>query len=116
MTPPPSTRAVLVTRLSVAQARLKALGVPEPDQMPSDPLEAARVMDTRTETADERLRLRDLIGQLSRAIDRFDRKVWGRCLACGEQINRRRLQVIPEAERCLECQRLIERTVPDDAA
>ena len=42
------------------------------------------------------------------AISRIDRGEYGRCQQCGEEINRKRLEVQPWARHCVRCQELEE--------
>jgi DnaK suppressor protein len=42
------------------------------------------------------------------ALRRIDRGEFGRCLQCGEEINRKRLEVAPWARHCVRCQELEE--------
>ena len=37
------------------------------------------------------------------ALDRIDAGTYGECEACGEQISMGRLEVVPEAPRCVNC-------------
>ena len=47
----------------------------------------------------ETVELREIEG----ALDRLSRGTWGRCETCGEPIEPRRLNAIPEARRCAGC-------------
>ena len=42
------------------------------------------------------------------ALRRIDRGEYGRCQQCGEEINRKRLEVQPWARHCVRCQELEE--------
>jgi RNA polymerase-binding transcription factor DksA len=42
------------------------------------------------------------------ALDRLQKGTYGRCLDCGELIDRARLHALPTAKRCLDCQRHLE--------
>jgi DnaK suppressor protein len=44
------------------------------------------------------------------ALGRIGAGTYGRCVACGEPIDRERLEVQPTAERCIDCQRVHDRT------
>jgi RNA polymerase-binding transcription factor DksA len=37
------------------------------------------------------------------ALKRIDEGTYGKCVDCGKTIEKRRLQALPEAERCLSC-------------
>ena len=43
------------------------------------------------------------------ALARLDDGTYGRCIRCGEQIAPDRLEALPWAARCIECQRLAPR-------
>lgn len=42
--------------------------------------------------------------RIDRTLMRMDDDTWGTCLECGEEIEEKRLQVLPTAARCLSCQ------------
>jgi DnaK suppressor protein len=63
-----------------------------------------------------RERLETRIGRLGAALERIERGEYGRCTHCGRDIETERLQAIPEAALCLECQAWRERTARDTAA
>jgi len=44
------------------------------------------------------------------ALGRVDAGTYGACLQCGTTIDRQRLEVEPQAERCIDCQRVHDRT------
>lgn len=51
----------------------------------------------------------ELLEQVERALRRFDEGTYGICESCGIPIDRARLQAIPYALYCLECQARHER-------
>lgn len=56
-----------------------------------------------------RERLADRINRLTAALERVVEGTYGRCEGCGRDIERPRLEALPEASRCLECQARSER-------
>jgi DnaK suppressor protein len=56
-----------------------------------------------------RERLAEKINRLTAALERLNEGTYGQCEACGQEIERNRLEALPEAMRCLECQTRIER-------
>jgi DnaK suppressor protein len=44
------------------------------------------------------------------ALGRIGVGTYGRCIACGEPIDRERLEAQPTAKRCIDCQRVLDRT------
>jgi len=49
------------------------------------------------------------IEEIEAAIRRIDDRVYGRCATCEKPIPRKRLEVLPFAQRCLNCEGLRER-------
>jgi len=47
---------------------------------------------------------RMLVGQISAALNRLDAGTYGTCTRCGGQIAPGRLEVLPHAAACIECQ------------
>jgi RNA polymerase-binding protein DksA len=53
--------------------------------------------------------IRDLIGQINRAISRIDEGTYGTCERCGRPIDASRLKALPHALLCMDCKRREER-------
>lgn len=53
--------------------------------------------------------LRGDLGAVEEALRRIDQGTYGICEGCGHRIPKERLDVLPHAVRCIECQRLEER-------
>ena len=49
-----------------------------------------------------------LVG-IDEALDRIENGTFGTCARCGKQIAEDRLEALPYATRCIDCQRLVER-------
>ncbi len=47
---------------------------------------------------------REFIQQVDEALLRLDEKKFGRCSACGSEVNMKRLEAVPWASLCLPCQ------------
>jgi RNA polymerase-binding transcription factor DksA len=47
--------------------------------------------------------------EIEEALQRLDEGIYGACEACGSDIERRRLEVLPSARFCLRCQERQER-------
>ena len=56
-----------------------------------------------------RERLADRITRLTSALERIVEGTYGQCEVCGRDIERSRLEALPEAVRCLTCQERSER-------
>jgi RNA polymerase-binding protein DksA len=52
----------------------------------------------------------DLIGQVTRALEKIDEGTYGSCEHCGRPINSARLQALPHALLCMDCKRRDERS------
>lgn len=44
------------------------------------------------------------LDQIEQALERFEAGTYGRCIDCGQAIALERLQVMPTAELCIQCQ------------
>jgi RNA polymerase-binding protein DksA len=53
-------------------------------------------------------RLTEKARKLDEALNRLSKGLFGICAACGKSIHKQRLEALPEAELCLECQRQSE--------
>ena len=53
--------------------------------------------------------IRDLIDQVTRAMQRIDEGTYGTCERCGQPIDATRLRELPHASLCLDCKRREER-------
>jgi DnaK suppressor protein len=46
---------------------------------------------------------REKLHEISEALKRIDEGVYGKCVACGNTIDEKRLMAIPEAKKCIIC-------------
>lgn len=49
-----------------------------------------------------------LLVEVNAALSRIDAGTFGRCEACGCKITKRRLDAVPYARRCIDCERVAE--------
>lgn len=49
-----------------------------------------------------------LLTQVNAAIERLDAGTYGKCVRCGKDIAARRLEALPYATLCIDCQALVE--------
>ena len=76
------------------EERLDLLAELAPRALPSvDPVAYQTVASTRM-----------LVEQITAALNRLDAGTYGRCTRCGGQIAPARLEVLPHAAACIECQ------------
>jgi RNA polymerase-binding transcription factor DksA len=74
------------------------------------PADVASDLALRERTLQTDLTLRAEVAELDSALDRLARGTYGRCVECGAAIDPERLAVLPQAARCISCQRLLERS------
>ena len=55
------------------------------------------------------LTLRDQVAEIDAALARIDNGTYGTCVDCGDQVSEARLEVHPQAARCVACQTREER-------
>lgn len=92
----PRVRAFLEQALAERQAIIRESA---PTAAPNvDPVSWA------TSTASKRV-----MDQIVAAMERLDAGTYGRCVRCGEAIPVARLDVLPYAENCIDCQRGVDR-------
>ncbi|MGH7268624.1 MAG: TraR/DksA family transcriptional regulator [Candidatus Rokuibacteriota bacterium] len=72
----------------------------------TDHIHSSQAQEIRLAT---RERLTARIERLRAALARLERGEYGRCVECGQPIGGPRLAVLPEVERCVECQERAER-------
>jgi RNA polymerase-binding transcription factor DksA len=51
------------------------------------------------------------VAEIDAALGRIDDGSWGRCVVCGKDIDDERLEARPQADRCLEHQEELERSM-----
>jgi DnaK suppressor protein len=52
---------------------------------------------------------RDIMKRIDAALDRIDNKEYGSCVECGKKVQIGRLDAVPWARHCIECQELQDR-------
>lgn len=50
-----------------------------------------------------------VIDQITAALERIDAGTYGRCIRCGGPIVAARLEIMPYAENCIDCQRSVDK-------
>lgn len=74
------------------------------------PADVASDLAIRENTLLTELTLRAALAEVDSALDRFARGTYGLCVECGATIEPERLAVLPQAARCIGCQRHEERS------
>lgn len=95
----------------IADASSEEFGTDVPDM--ND--EATRTISRRIllEIGDKNF---DTINQVNDALDRIEKGEYGICTECGENIPVKRLESLPFAEHCVECQERIEGASNNEAS
>jgi DnaK suppressor protein len=75
------------------------------DQHPAD--SASNLADADREEATLEV-VRDQRERVQEALARLDTGTYGRCVDCGRELPDERLEVRPEASRCVDCQQKVE--------
>jgi DnaK suppressor protein len=95
-------RAELLARVQAARASEKEGGSEDAPDLGDRALS--------TVSRDLRYRLtaseRDIVRRIDDALDRIDSNTFGECLSCGKKVQQGRLQAVPWARHCIECQEL----------
>jgi DnaK suppressor protein len=52
---------------------------------------------------------REVLQRVDEALQRIDKGAYGTCAECGEELNKKRLEAVPWASRCITCQEKIEK-------
>jgi len=52
----------------------------------------------------------ETVERITDALARLEKGEYGHCLECGEEMAEKRLQALPFASRCMDCQQALERT------
>lgn len=100
------------TRLANQIARLDADFRDESWREPrsDDDAETGSATFERERTMSLAQNARTMLAATERALERMDAGTYGRCPSCGELIDPERLEAVPQAVYCMDCQRKAERS------
>ena len=56
-----------------------------------------------------RIKERDLVRRIDRALAQIDSGKYGKCVGCNKTIQKARLTAVPWARHCIECQEILDR-------
>jgi RNA polymerase-binding transcription factor len=59
---------------------------------------------------------RQLLQMVERALSRIQEGSFGQCIACGRDINPKRLEAVPWTRHCIECQEKLEQGTLEEAS
>lgn len=105
----PDPRAILVAeRDSLREQIATGIVAPEPMTYGSQAAAASQVFEQQRDLA---LRDRNVehLAQVEEALRRLDEGTFGTCVRCGRPIAAERLEAIPWAAHCIDCQRIVGR-------
>jgi DnaK suppressor protein len=103
---PTEPRAILLEERSRLLAELKdiAIRAPEPMTYGSQAAAASQVFEQQRDLA-LREHTRTAVAAVEAALARLDAGAYGTCTACGRAITPERLEALPAAALCIDCQR-----------
>jgi DnaK suppressor protein len=96
------TRQEIVEKMENLKEEMRMMAEPSADEADLDAYE-------REKTWALVQRLQSKLESIERAIQAAAKGKYGICSSCGERIDPARLEILPEATMCLECQRQFER-------
>ena len=105
--PTPDTRTTLEAERDRLRTEL-AQGIVAPDQMTygSQAAAASQVFEQQRDLA-LRERNEQHLAQVEAALSRLDEGTFGACVRCGRPVGAERLEAIPWAAHCIDCQRVV---------
>src|SRR5207302_5715560 len=59
---------------------------------------------------------RQLLQMVENALSRIREGSFGECIACGKEINPKRLEAVPWTRHCIECQEKLEKGILEEAS
>jgi RNA polymerase-binding transcription factor DksA len=94
-------------RLLEKLEQLRARGQPMPERREGSPFgkreeEADGAFELEKRLALEK-GLRDALGEIERALQKYEAGTYGLCDSCGQPIEQARLEALPQANLCLNC-------------
>ncbi len=105
----PDPRATLIAERDRLRAEV-ATGIVAPDAMTygSQAAAASQVFEQQRDLA-LRDRNQEHLDQVEAALRRLDEGTFGACVRCGRPIAAERLEALPWAAHCIDCQRIVGR-------
>lgn len=107
-------RALLAHRTAVV-AQLETLGV-EVASLSGEPADVATAIEQTDASLSRRAALMESLRSIDRALDRISEGTYGACVECGSPIAPKRLEAMPDADRCITCQDTAEREADQPGA
>jgi len=111
---PEAVRRRLEEEREALQAEIDAIPIDNQNQKDSygaqqHPADEATDLFLRERNIPIRSNAQDLLTQVDQAMQRLDAGTYGTCARCGRPINPERLEALPYAILCIDCQATMER-------
>ncbi|MCD6363426.1 MAG: TraR/DksA C4-type zinc finger protein [Synergistetes bacterium] len=89
--------------------RIKAIEKEGPRDIGSEEVDVANYMNEMDSLFREKEEAEKTLKRVERALKRFEKGTYGLCVDCGREISEERLEVVPFAERCIECEKKLSK-------
>ena len=104
-------KEILLNKQKTVEAEIKALDADDPvlsDQTPesSEPGTDSWLADVHSRSQAAKMSLMNMLRNTQKALVRLNTGKYGKCERCGKAIEEKRLEVMPDAIRCMTCSKL----------
>ncbi|KUK14166.1 MAG: Transcriptional regulator, TraR/DksA family [bacterium 42_11] len=89
--------------------RLKAIEGEGYQHVGSEEVDIANYMNEMDSLFREKEESEKTLKRVERALKRFEKGTYGLCVDCGKEISEERLEIVPFAERCIECEKKLNK-------
>ncbi len=93
----------------ILKSRLKVIEGEGPRYAGSEEVDIANYMNEMDSLYREKEECERTLKRVEKALKRFEKGTYGLCVDCGKEISEERLEVVPFAERCIECEKKINK-------
>lgn len=91
------------------KTRLKVIEGEGPRYVGSEEVDVANYMNEMDSLFREKEEAEKTLKRVEKALKRFEKGTYGLCVDCGREISEERLEVVPFAERCIECEKKLNK-------
>ena len=104
-------KEVLLKKQQKVEQEIKMLEQEDPvlsDQTPesSEPGTDSWLADVHSRSESAKISLMSMLKSTKKALSRLNAGKYGKCEKCGKEIEEKRLEVMPDASRCMTCSKL----------
>lgn len=89
--------------------RLKIIEGEGSQYVGSEEVDIANYMNEMDSLFREKGEAEKTLKRVEKALKRFEKGTYGLCVDCGKEISEERLEVVPFAERCIECEKKLNK-------